>query len=449
MRVAVITLGCSKNRVDSEHLMRQLQGGGCVVDSIEQVSDLSGSPKTQAIVINTCGFIEDAKLESIDCILESVEAKKSGLIDKVYVFGCLSARYKESLQIEIPQVDGFFGSCDIDGVLQVFGIKYRADLACQRMLSTAPHYAYLKLSEGCDRRCSYCAIPLIRGPHVSRPKEELIAEATNLAAQGVKELILVAQDSSYYGMDLTGKRELAPLMEALCRIDGLEWIRVLYTYPQGFPLPVLDLMRKEPKICKYVDIPLQHIADPVLKAMRRNTTGAQTRKLLADFRAKVPGICIRTTLMVGHPGEDRTAFKELLDFVEDARFERMGAFMYSEEQGTYGAAHLPDTVTRRTKQRRYAKLMELQQGISFAYNQSLIGETCRVLIDGIEPFEDPNNPDHEGFCAVGRTQAQAPEVDGQVIIALSDVSAVPTPGTFVNVEITHVNEYDLFAQIIE
>jgi len=436
-KVSVYTLGCSKNRVDSEHLMHQLEAGGwdVIPDAVEEDYPLD------VLIINTCGFIHDAKRESIDYILETLQEKQRGRIGKVMVMGCLSERYRNELEQEIPEIDALFGVEDIPRITAAMKVQYDPRLATQRVLSTPAHYANLKLSEGCDRSCAYCAIPLIRGKHISRPKEELIKEARFLAEQGVKELVLIAQDSSYYGLDLYGKRELADLMEELCRIDSIEWIRLLYTYPQGFPRDVLKLMGSEKKVCQYMDIPLQHISDKVLSAMRRNTTKAQTLQLLEDFRKFVPGICMRTTLMVGHPGEGEKEFRELTDFISEARFERMGAFMYSREAGTYGAKYLKDTVPQRVKQERYARLMELQKGISFAYNQSRVGTECRVLADYL--IRDDME---ERVTVLGRTQYEAPEVDGQIIL---ENAPEAVPGSFMKVRITKASDYDLYAQLIK
>lgn len=431
---SVYTLGCFKNRVDSEHLMRQLEYGGweIIPDAVEEDYPLD------VLVINTCGFIHPAREESINFILEALQAKEEGLLGQVLIMGCLSGRYKTELEKELPTADGFFGVNDIPRICAHMGVSYAPLLDCERVLSTPAHYAYLKISEGCDRGCAYCAIPLIRGNHLSRPKEALLAEARFLAAQGVKELNLVAQDTSFYGMDLTGKRELTGLMEDLCRIDDIEWIRLLYTYPQGFPRDVLRLMATEPKICHYVDIPLQHIADNVLGAMRRNTTRSETLQLIEDFRTFVPDICLRTTLMVGHPGEDEQAFRQLLDFVETTRFERMGAFTYSEEEGTYGARYLKDTVPEKVKQERYAALMELQKGISFAYNTSRVGSRCTLLADYVLVAEG------EEPVVLGRSRAEAPEVDGYIVL---ERAGNTEPGTLVNVRITRATAYDLFAEI--
>ena len=431
--VGVYTLGCSKNRVDSEHLMRQLEHGGwdVIPDAIEEDYPLD------VLIVNTCGFIHDARTESIDFLLEALQAKSEGKLGKVLVMGCLSGRYHEDLAKELPQADGFFGVNDIPLVCAQMGIEYNPTLATQRVLSTPAHYAYLKLSEGCDRRCSYCAIPLIRGNHVSVPAEHLLAEARFLARQGVKELNLVAQDTSFYGLDLVGTRQLAGLMEQLCRIDGIEWIRLLYTYPQGFPRDVLRIMAQEPKICHYLDIPLQHIDDGVLKAMRRHTGGEETRQLIEDFRTFVPDICLRTTLMVGHPGEDERAFERLLAFVEEAKFERMGAFMYSEEEGTYGARHLKDTVPQTEKQRRYDALMGVQKGISFAYNKKRVGSVCTVLADYVVQAEG------QPPLVLGRSRTEAPEVDGFVAVEGVDN---PQPGTFMEVKITRASAYDVYGE---
>jgi ribosomal protein S12 methylthiotransferase len=425
--------------------MRQLEAGGwkIIPDATEEDYPLD------ALVINTCGFIHDAKEESIEYILEALQAKAEGRIGQVLVMGCLSGRYKNQLKKEMPQVDAFFGVDDIHLVTAHLGVQYNPRLATERLISTPAHYAYLKLSEGCDRGCAYCAIPLIRGNHRSRPKDELIAEARFLAGQGVRELILVAQDTSYYGLDLTGKRELAHLMEALCLIEDIGRIRLLYTYPQGFPLDVLRLMANEPKICQYVDIPLQHVSNKVLTAMRRNTTKAETLQLIEDFRTFVPGIYLRTTLMVGHPGEDEQAFGELLDFVREARFERMGAFMYSREEGTYGALHLKDRIPLKIKQERYNRLMELQKDISLACNKSRIGSVCSILADYAITKESP-----EGSAVrfsgkvmiLGRSQYEAPEVDGYVIL---ENAPEVKPGSFAEVRIVNADAYDLHAQIID
>lgn len=422
-RIQVVTMGCSKNRVDSEHLMRVLQERGYVL--VPEDTDLA-SGGVDEVVINTCGFIQDAKEESIAAILQAVEAKKAGLVGKVSVFGCLSQRYRQELPAEIPEVDEW------NGVLTFETLG--------RVLTTPSHYAYLKIAEGCDRSCSYCAIPLIRGPHVSVPMENLIEEARGLAAAGVKELIVIAQDTTYYGLDLYGRRALAELLGRLAEIEGFEWIRLHYSYPAGFPEDVLRVMAENPKICPYIDIPLQHSADKVLRMMRRGVTGRETRDLVARMRRMVPGVVLRTTLIVGHPGEGEAEFDDLLDFVQECRFERLGAFQYSEEEGTYGAKHYADDIPAEVKQERYDRLMELQSGISLAYNQSRIGRRERVLVDSLS----------EGVL-VCRSMTESPEVDGEILIdpsqALRDKAPESLVGTFMDVDIIGANEYDLIANI--
>ena len=452
-RIQVVTMGCSKNRVDSEHLMHVLQQRG-----YELVPEEAGlfPDGLDEVVINTCGFIQDAKEESIQAILEAVEAKKSGRVGKVSVFGCLSQRYPSELAAEIPEVDEWKGVLTPDTL--------------GRVLTTPSHYAYLKIAEGCDRTCSYCAIPLIRGPHVSVPVEDLVEEARRLAAGGVRELILVAQDTTYYGLDRYGKRCLARLMEQLSRIDGIEWIRLHYSYPSAFPEDVLRVMADNPKICPYIDIPLQHSADHVLAMMRRGIDGRQTRDLVARMRQMVPGVVLRTTLIVGHPGEGEAEFEDLLDFVQECRFERLGAFQYSEEEGTYGALHYKDEIPAEVKQERYDRLMELQSGISLERNRARIGTRERVLVDSVS----------EDGILVARSQTESPEVDGEILIdpasgrvsgGLVERQVLSSPsapaglekvlprvgftraedrvGQFVDVTITGANEYDLIADIIE
>jgi len=422
-RIQVVTMGCSKNRVDSEHLMRVLQERGYVL--VPEDTDLA-SGGVDEVVINTCGFIQDAKEESIAAILQAVEAKKAGLVGKVSVFGCLSQRYRQELPAEIPEVDEW------NGVLTFETLG--------RVLTTPSHYAYLKIAEGCDRSCSYCAIPLIRGPHVSVPMENLVEEARGLAAAGVKELIVIAQDTTYYGLDLYGRRALAELLGRLAEIEGIEWIRLHYSYPAGFPEDVLRVMAENPKICPYIDIPLQHSADKVLRMMRRGVTGRETRDLVARMRRMVPGVVLRTTLIVGHPGEGEAEFADLLDFVQECRFERLGAFQYSEEEGTYGAKHYADDIPAEVKQERYDRLMELQSEISLAYNQSRIGRRERVLIDSLS----------DGVL-VCRSMTESPEVDGEILIdpsqALRDKAPESLVGTFMDVDIIGANEYDLIANI--
>ena len=414
-RIQVVTMGCSKNRVDSEHLMRVLQERG--YELVPETVDLA-SGRVDEVIINTCGFIQDAKEESVNAILEAVEAKKEGLVQKVSVFGCLSQRYRSELPPEIPEVDEWNGVLTFDTL--------------GRVLTTPKHYAYLKIAEGCDRSCSYCAIPMIRGPHVSVPMEQLVAESKLLAAKGVKELIVIAQDTTYYGLDLYGKRRLGELLARLAEIDGIEWIRLHYSYPAGFPEDVLRVMADNPKICPYIDIPLQHSADKVLAMMRRGVDGRQTRELVARMRQLVPGVVLRTTLIVGHPGEGEAEFRDLLDFVQECRFERLGAFQYSEEEGTYGAIHYKDDIPAEVKQERYDRLMELQSGISLAFNQSRVGTRTRVLVDSVSG---------DGIL-VARSQTESPEVDGEILI-----KGTAPVGQFADVTITGADEYDLIAEL--
>lgn len=436
VKIQLITLGCSKNRVDSEHLLRQIFSGGILI--LPEGEDLSVAG-ADTVIINTCGFIKDAKEESVETILNACEAKSRGYIQKIFVFGCLSQRYREELKEQIPEVDGFFGAFDSRSVISALGHTWNEDLNNRRYLTTPSHYAYLKISEGCDRICSYCSIPLIRGSHISVPEIDLVDEAKHLADIGVKELIVVAQDTTYYGVDLYKERKLASLLENLSRINGIEWIRLLYSYPASFPERVLDVMASNPKICKYLDIPLQHINDKVLSNMRRNINGEATRRLVANFREKVPGIVLRTTMIIGHPGESKAAFNELLEFVSEAKFERLGAFTYSEEEGTWGANNLKDTIREKEKQERYLRLMELQSEISLNYNLSRQGQNELVLID---TFNDG--------VFVGRSKNESPEVDGEILIAPdrfhSKANSKEIIGTFVNVTIENADEYDLMAK---
>lgn len=437
-KIQLISLGCSKNRVDSEHVLKQI----AAADGFEiapEGEDLSKG-KVDTVIINTCGFIKDAKQESIDTILEAVEAKKLGYISKIFVFGCLSQRYNAELKTSIPEVDGFFGAFDMNSLLEALGVRVRGDLALHRVLTTPSHYAYLKISEGCDRTCAYCSIPLIRGAHHSVPVEDLVLEAEHLAAMGVKELIVIAQDTTYYGLDIYGTRKLAYLLERLSLVKGIEWIRIHYSYPAGFPDDVLSLMADNPKICKYIDIPLQHSADKVLKMMRRATDARQTRELIEKMRKMVPGVVLRTTMIVGHPGEGKREFEDLLGFVKEYRFERLGAFTYSEEEGTYGAMNYKDTISSRVKQERYDTLMEIQSAISQEYNMSRIGSRERVLVDSLS----------DGVL-VSRSQSESPEVDGEILIGDEhSLKFVPADiiGNFVNVTIKSAGEYDLLAEII-
>ena len=431
MTINIITLGCSKNIVDSEVLAAQLQKQG------HQIL-FESAMRSDIVILNTCSFIGDAREESVDEILQQLERKRRGQVKKVYVVGCLAQRSKDELAEALPEVDGIFTFAELRKLVQAEDFQLLE--TSERLLSTPKHYAYLKVSEGCDHQCSYCAIPLIRGPHVSVPMEQLVDEAQALAATGVKELIVIAQDTTWYGLDLYGRRQLAPLLEKLAAVRGIEWIRLHYSYPDGFPEEVLDLMASEPKLCKYLDIPLQHIADPVLAAMRRSIDGRQTRALIERIRKRVPGVVLRTTLMVGHPGEDEAAFAELLDFVREARFERMGAFQYSEEEGTWGAKHLKDSIPAEVKQERYDRLMEAQSGISAAFNTARIGTTARVLFDSVQ----------DGVL-VGRSQWESPEVDGEILVSEAafhhkGLQSSQIIGTFAECKITAAGEYDLLGE---
>lgn len=424
-RINVITLGCAKNIYDSEVLMGQLKANGKEVVH-EQDGDV--------VVINTCGFIDNAKEESINTILENVQKKERGEIQKVFVTGCLSERYREDLIREIPNVDDYFGTRDLPLLLKALRADYKYELIGERLTTTPQHFAYLKISEGCDRPCSFCAIPLMRGGHKSTPIEQLVAEAKKLAANGVKELILIAQDSTYYGLDIYKKRRLADLLRALAQVEGIEWIRIHYAFPTGFPEDVLDVIREEPKVCNYIDIPLQHISTPVLKSMRRGTTFEKTNALLASFRKHVPNMAIRTTLIVGYPGETQADFDLMKQWVQDQRFDRMGCFTYSHEENTH--AHLlEDDVPQSVKEQRQAELMELQAQISWELNQAKIGKRYRVLIDR-----------KEGPYFVARSESDSPEVDNEILIPAKDVYL--SPGTFVEVEIVSAEEFDLFANVV-
>ena len=428
-KINVITLGCSKNTVDSEHLMARLAAAGYEV--------LFDSDRTDAkvVVINTCGFIGDAKQESVDMILRAAAAKNAGKIERLFVIGCLSERYADSLRAELPEVDGFFGARTWDGIARALGAAEDPALATERHLSTPRHYAYLKISEGCNWKCGYCAIPLIRGGHVSVPMEELEEEARKLAAGGVKELIVIAQDTTYYGLDLYGKRRLAELLRRLCRIDGIEWVRLHYAYPASFPQDAIDAMRDEPKICKYLDIPFQHISDSQLRSMRRGIDRAQTYALIDKLRSEIPGIALRTTLLTGYPDESEADFAELMEFVGRVRFERLGVFAYSEEEGTYSAQRLSDNVPEKTKRLRVERLMELQNGISRELNMQRLGTTERVIVDG-----------REDGLLVARSQFDSPEVDTEILIRTPQELA---PGTMCTVRITQADDYDLYATICD
>lgn len=439
-RIKLISLGCSKNLVDSEHLLRQVAEAD--VEIVSSESPYSEGEELDAVVINTCGFIADAKEESVNTVLEAVEAKRLGMVAKVIVFGCLSQRYREELEREIPEVDAFLGAFDNREVLKVLGIPFRKSLCQERFLTTPKHYAYLKISEGCNRHCAYCAIPGMRGKHLSVPVEELVQEAQNLARSGVKELLVIAQDITYYGLDLYGKRSLGRLLKELCKVEGIEWIRLHYSYPASFPKDVIGIMASEPKICKYMDIPLQHASSKVLKAMKRGVDGPATQRLIDDFRKAIPGITLRTTMIVGFPGEDKREFERLLDFVERNRFDRLGAFTYSEEEGTYAAKHYKDSVRATTKERRYALLMELQSRISLENNMKRIGTIEEVIVDS---YSAPQR------CWIARSRAESPDVDGIIKVSVPKgfVSPSSRVGEFLNVRITGADEYDLEAVLTD
>ena len=426
--VDIITLGCSKNLVDSEKLMRQLELGGY------RVTHDAEEPRGEIAIVNTCGFIGDAKEESINMILQMGQRKAQGTLEHLYVMGCLSERYLHDLEAEIPEVDRFFGKFDYNGILDELGISYRDEAAHERVLTTPPHYAYVKISEGCDRHCAYCAIPIITGRHVSRPMEEILDEVKQLVAQGVREFQVIAQELTYYGLDLYRERRIAQLIEQMAAIPGVEWIRLHYAYPTDFPMELLPVMREHENVCKYLDIALQHISDSQLDAMHRHITSQETYHLIETLRREVPGIHLRTTLMVGFPGETDEDFSQLLDFVRWARFERMGAFAYSHEDGTYAALHYEDNVPEEVKQARLDKLMRVQQRISGVIQESKVGHALRVIIDR-----------REGDYYVGRTEYDSPEVDPEVLIPADGDVAV---GQFVQVEIERADEFDLYGHII-
>ena len=421
--INVVTLGCSKNVYDSEVLMGQLKAGGKNV-----VHEQEGN----IVVINTCGFINNAKEESINTILEYVQQKEAGLIDKVFVMGCLSERYKPDLEKEIPDVDQYFGTSELPALLKVLGADYKHELIGERLTTTPKNYAYLKISEGCDRPCSFCAIPLMRGAHISIPIEALVTEAEKLAAKGVKELILIAQDITYYGLDLYKKRALADLLRALVKVEGIEWIRIHYAFPTGFPMDVIEVMKEEPKICNYLDIPLQHISDPILASMKRGTTQEKTTKLLKKFREAMPEMAIRTTLIVGYPGETQADFEALKSFVQEMRFDRLGCFTYSHEENTT-AYELEDDVPEEVKLARANEIMEIQSQISWELNQEKIGKTFRCLIDR-----------KEGNYFVGRTEYDSPDVDNEVLIDAK--KHYVKIGDFVEVKIIDATDYDLYGE---
>ena len=427
-KINVITLGCSKNVYDSEVLMGQLRANG------KEVTHEATEDEGNIIVINTCGFIDNAKEESINTILEYADKKEQGLVDKVFVTGCLSERYRPDLEKEIPNIDQFFGTTELPLLLKALGADYKHELIGERLTTTPKNYAYLKIAEGCDRPCSFCAIPLMRGKHKSTPIEHLVIEAEKLAKNGVKELILIAQDLTYYGLDLYKKRNLAELLEALVKVEGIEWIRLHYAFPTGFPMDVLELMKREPKICNYLDIPLQHISDSVLKSMRRGTTQEKTTKLIQDFRALVPEMTIRTTLIVGYPGETEEDFNILKNWVEEMRFERLGCFTYSHEENTH-AYLLEDDVPEEVKQDRAAQIMDIQAQISWDLNQEKIGQVFKCVIDR-----------KEGEHFIGRTEFDSPDVDNEVLIDASKFYL--KTGDFVNLKIIDATEFDLYAEPI-
>ncbi len=426
--VNIITLGCAKNRVDSEHIAAQLAQAGYEIRFDSDRTD------AKVVVVNTCGFIGDAKEESIDTILNCVEAKRAGLIEKLFVIGCLSERYADELRTEIPEVDDYFGARTFDGVVRALTGDYRTEVETQRELSTPKHYAYLKIGEGCNWRCGYCAIPLIRGKHRSVPMEQVLEEAQHLVAKGVKELMVVAQDTTYYGMDLYGKRCLAELLEKLCKVEGIEWIRLHYAYPTDFPQDVIEVMAREPKICKYLDIPLQHLADNQLELMHRRHTKAKALELIERLRTAIPDIAIRTTMLVGYPNESAEDYEELCKEVQRLEFDRLGVFPYSEEEGTFSATKLSDNVPQRVKDYRAEHLMAIQAKISHKKNEARVGNTERVIIDG-----------KSGEYYIGRSQYDSPEVDEEILISSHKRLM---KGRFYNVCITGADDFDLYAEIV-
>ncbi|MBQ2842826.1 MAG: 30S ribosomal protein S12 methylthiotransferase RimO [Alistipes sp.] len=428
-KINVITLGCSKNTVDSEHLMARLAAAGYEVRFDSDRTD------AKTVVINTCGFIGDAKQESIEMILRAVEAKKAGKIERLFVIGCLSERYADELRVEIPEVDDYFGARTWEGIIAALEADPREELKTERHLTTPKHYAYLKISEGCNWMCGYCAIPLIRGRHVSVPMEELEEEARKLAEKGVKELILIAQDSTYYGIDLYGKRMLGELLRRLCKVEGIEWIRLHYAYPAAFPEEVIEVMATEKKICHYLDIPFQHISDNQLSAMLRRHTKAEAVELIQKLRARIPDLTLRTTMLVGYPGETEADFEELCDFVREVRFERLGVFPYSEEEGTHSAEKLTDDVPEEVKQARVDRLMAIQQRVSAELNRERVGRTMRVVVDG-----------RQGDFYVARSEYDSPEVDQEILIPADGKRLFK--GRFYDVMITDAEDYDLYGELM-
>lgn len=428
-KVNVVTLGCSKNVFDSEVLMAQLKANQFEVEHESQEDD------AEIVIINTCGFIDNAKQESIDTIMRFADAKAEGLVDKVYVTGCLSERYRDDLEKEIPEVDAFFGTRELPRLLKTLKADYKHELVGERLLTTPNHYAYFKIAEGCDRPCSFCAIPLMRGKHSSTPIEDLVKNATTLAANGVKELILIAQDLTYYGLDLYKKRALSDLLKRLSDVEGISWIRLHYAFPAGFPMDVLDVMNERDNICKYLDMPLQHGSTKILQAMRRGITREKTEELVQAIRQKVPGIALRTTLIAGYPGETEADFQEMYDWVERSKFDRLGIFTYSHEENTH-AFNFKDSVPKKLKQKRADAIMELQSGISYALNQNKVGQQYNVLFDRTE-----------GDYFIGRTEFDSPEVDNEVLVKKTD--GYIRLGDFTKIEITDADHYDLYGKIIE
>lgn len=426
-KVNIVTLGCSKNLVDSENIFTQLKGNGYNVSHESKKDDAS------IVIVNTCGFIDNAKQESIDTILRYADAKDAGLVDKLYVTGCLSHRYKDDLAVEIPTVDAWFGTNELPRLLKTLKADYKQELVGERLLTTSAHYAYLKIAEGCDRPCSFCAIPLMRGGHVSRTIDDLVIEAKSLARRGTKELILIAQDLTYYGLDIYKKRNLSELLNHLSDVEGIEWIRLQYAYPSGFPMDVLDVMRERSNICKYLDMPLQSGSTELLKIMRRGITREKTEDLIKTIRDKVPDIALRTTLIAGHPGETEEIFEETLEFVERTRFDRLGVFTYSHEEQTFSHT-MADDVPAEVKQQRADDIMAVQQDISWALNQEKIGKTYKVLFDR-----------KEGGYFIGRTEFDSPEVDNEVLLPASQYVRL---GDFANVKITNAEEFDLYGELV-
>lgn len=426
-KVNIITLGCSKNMVDSEVLSGQLQANA--FDVVHENKKLDHN----IVIVNTCGFIDKAKEESVNTILDQVDLKKKGKLDKVYVTGCLSERYKQNLETEIPEVDAYFGTMELPGLLAVLNADYKTELVGERLLSTPSHYAYMKISEGCNRTCSFCAIPLMRGDHRSKPMEELILEAEKLVKMGVKELMLIAQELTYYGLDLYKKRMLPELLKKLAAVEGIEWIRLHYAYPSKFPLDIIDVMKEEPKICNYLDMPLQHASDNMLKAMKRQITRQEMKDLIGEIRSRIPGICLRTTLIAGFPGETREDVEEVKEFLAEMQFDRVGIFTYSHEEDTSAHA-LEDTLSAEEKEERAQEIIEFQQEISFEKNQSMIGQALKVIVDK-----------KEAGRYIGRTEFDSVEVDNEVII---HSSRKLNPGDFVNVIITKAYDYDLEGDVV-